>query len=166
VRGESAGPRTAVVGQGLEVVVGAGHGNRVDVGGVDLDVAPRREEAGRDGAAECPAAAAQVDQQHRAGTGVGGACGRLPDQQLGPLPGHEHAGCHQPAAAVELGPAHQVLQREPADARGGELLEAGGVAVGGLGDDPRLVLGEDTAGGTQARYKFFHGASVGEAAAK
>jgi peroxiredoxin len=167
VRGERAGSGGgSVVGQRLEVLVRAGHGGRVDVGGVDLDIAPRREEAGRDGAAERATAAAQVDQQHRAGTGVGCACGRLPDQQLGPLPRHEHAGRHQPAPTVELGPAHQVLQREPADARGGELLEAGGVAVGGLGDDPGLVLGEDTAGGAQARYEFVHGVSVGEGAAK
>jgi hypothetical protein len=57
-----------------------------------------------------------------------------------------------------------MLQREPADARGGELFEAGSITVGCFGDDPRLVLGEDTAGGAQARDEFVHRESVGDGA--
>jgi len=137
-------------GQGVEqiapihltcgVSAGATHGGWVDVGGVHLDPRHRGEQRGPHGTR----AATQVEH-HRARFGErDGVVG----EELGAAARHEHPGVDLDPQATEFRPADQVFQRQP----GGPLADQGVKfrECRGRGDQqPRLVLGEDTTGGTK-----------------
>jgi hypothetical protein len=144
----------------------AGRG-RVDIDGVQLDVAQRCRERGADRAG----AAAQVHHHDRprpgltgflAGAGVWGAGwlgGVRPGparfradeghsvahQELGSAAGNEHARVHGDTQAAELRPADDVLKRQAGHSLVYHLGQAGR-RPGRADEQPRLVLGEDAAG--------------------
>jgi len=110
---------------------------------------------GGQGRADRARATAQVDDH---GSGPGQRH-RLPDEELGPPPRHEHAGRHGDPQAAELGPADDLLQRQA----GGALADHGvefGRRPGRFHQQPRLVLGEDAAGcaepGNEERVRDSH----------
>ena len=126
-------------GAGL-VVPGAGDGDRVHVGRVQVDA--RLEVT--DGQAQRSRAAAEVDQD---GAGTGFLRGEA-DQELAAYAGHEDPTPEPHPDAAEVGVADDLLerlaQRSPADQRG-----QGGLVGGGGAQHGRLVLGEDAARGAQ-----------------
>jgi hypothetical protein len=108
-----------------------------------------------------PRTAAQVHDDKRPGLhGAAGLIQRaalpcerdgLLDKELGAAPGNEHAGADRYPQAAELGPAHNVLDRQP----GGPPFHHDG-EVGGRPrrrkEQPRLVLGEHDAGSPEPGY--------------
>ncbi len=72
----------------------------------------------------------------------------LADEELGPAAGHEDAGVHGYPQAAELRPADDMLEWQAA---GAPVHHRGEVGLGPCRRDeqPRLVLGEDTAGGAE-----------------
>ncbi len=103
-----------------------------------------RAEGLGEGRADRAGAAAQVHDDGR----VRGLREGLLDEVLGAAAGDEHAGFHMDAQAGELGPADDVFEGQagdaPLDHRGEFVMSAGGGE-----DQSRLVLGEDTARGTE-----------------
>ena len=120
------------------VAAGAPHGGGIDVDGVQLDPVQRSDQ--RD--AHRARAAAQV---HDDGTWPGEG-GSLANEELGSAARYEDAGPHGDPQATELRPAEDVFEGktgDPAVDQGGEVGRRPR-----LGDEqPRLVLGVDTAGG-------------------
>ena len=131
---------------GGDVAAGAPDRDRIEVGGVQLDLAEGRGERHT----ERPRATAQVhdDGPGLSGGRLAGEGNGLADQELGAAAGHEDAGVHGDPQAAELRPAEDVLER----LAGGPPVQHGG--QGGRcprrGDEqPRLVLGEDAARGPE-----------------
>ena len=109
-------------------------------------------------------AAAEVDDDRAA---PGGAALRTREgqgplhEELGAAAGHEHPGIHRHPPPVELGPPQDVFERHPtgpAPHHGGEVGRCAGRGEEQLG----LVLGEDTAGGTERGDNGGAGESRGE----
>ena len=134
---------------GGDVAAGAPHRGGVDVDGVQLDPVQGRDQRG----AHRARAAAQVDDdgswpgEDLAGV-AGGTAGEggLADEELGAAAGYEDPGVHGDPQAAELRPAEDVFEGQAGDPpvhHGGEV----GRRPRRGDEQPRLVLGEDTAGG-------------------
>ena len=105
---------------------------------MQLDPLQRRDQRG----AHRARAAAEVDDD----SSRPGEAGGLTDEELGADAGDEHAVVDDDPQAAELGPAENVFERQaghsPVD-HGGEV----GRRARRGDEQPRLVLGEHTAGG-------------------
>ncbi|EKX68390.1 hypothetical protein STRIP9103_00459, partial [Streptomyces ipomoeae 91-03] len=159
IRGEDVDPTAQVGRQGRiqialvrvpavrhEVAAGTAHRRRVDVGGVQFDLAALVAEGGGQRGPHRTRATAQVDDDGGLGNGGHG----LPDKELGTAAGDEHPGFDGDAQPRELGPAEDEFEGQTRDApvdHGGGLVRG----TGGGEDQLRLVLGEDAAGGAQCR---------------
>jgi len=124
-----------------DVAPGASHRSGVDVRGVQLD--PVHGPSGRDQRHTYRArAAAQVNDDRPWRHERGGLAG----EELGAAAGHEHSGVHGDPQAAELRPAKDVFQRQAGDSSVHHGGQVGRRPCGG-DEQPRLVLGEDAAGG-------------------
>ncbi len=136
-----------------KVAAGAPHRSRVEVGRVQLD----RVQGHKQRDAHRARAAAQVDDDRRrpvrrladaSGGQPLGESDSLLDEELGAASGHEDTGVHGYPQAAEPRPAKDVLKGQA----GGPPIHHGGKLVLGprrAKEQPRLVLGEDTADGPQ-----------------
>ena len=131
---------TLVDAVGWEVLPGAAHRSRVDVGRVHLGPLHR----GGQGRADRTRAAAQIDDHvTTAGQGHG-----LPDEELGTPPRHEDAGSDGDPQSAELGPAEDLFQRQARNALADHGVKFGR-SPGGRDEQPGLVLGENAARGAK-----------------
>lgn len=133
-----------------QIAAGPADGDRVDVGGVHLGAAPR----GGQCRGRRARAAAQVDDGRDGARGVGEQVAGEGEQELGAAPGHEDTGPDRDPQPRELGPADDVFQRMPGGPQRHQPVECGEAVApaggGRLGQQGRLLLGEDAAGGAQA----------------
>jgi len=124
---------------GGNVASGAPHRGWVDVDGVQLDPIQGHDHRH----ADCAGATAQVNDD--SSWPLGGEGRGLADEELGAAARHEDSGIHGYPQAAELRPAEDVLQGKAGDSpvdHGGEVVRRTRSAE----EQPRLVLGEDTAG--------------------
>jgi hypothetical protein len=135
---------------GADVPPGARHLGRVDVDGMQFDRAEGRGQCG----AYRPRAAAQVDNDRpRAvggppGAGGAGARGGLLDEELAAAARNEDAGAHGYPQPAELGPPNHLLDRQAGGAPVHHDVELGW-GRSRAAQQPRLILGEDAAGGAE-----------------
>ncbi|MNW56929.1 hypothetical protein D3C74_346880 [compost metagenome] len=155
---EHVDPSSQLVGEGvvqvalmdlsMKVPARAAHGRGVDVSGVQVDAgtgcAQHRPERTR--------AAAQVHDRRVLRCDLHGG-GR---EELRTPAGHEHRGLDEDPQAAELGPAEDLLEREPRDPARDHVVELGG---GGRGGDDQvcLVLGEHAACGAEGEHDVRRG---------
>ena len=123
-----------------DVTAGAPHRGRVDVDCVQLDPG-----GGPGGRGQCGADRARAATQVNDNGTWPGQGGGLVDEELGAAARDEDTGVHGDPQAAELRPAEEVFEGHA----GGSPIHHGGDVVRGAGcadEQPRFVLGEDTAG--------------------
>ena len=123
---------------GRQIAAGAPDGGRFDVDGVQRDAV----DEGRDRQAHRTRTAGQVDDRGARP----GQCRRPAGEQFGALARHEHTRVDRHAQPAELGPAHDVFERESGDPplhHGREGRRCGRR----VDEQSSLVLGEHATGG-------------------